>query len=99
MLALGAGGTAASPAATYTVTSLADAGAGTLRAAITQRPAASRSPRAASSRALADWFWGETAAGAMLLALQPVCAENPDAGIRHVATSQFVPRAQRHRLA
>ena len=33
-----------------------------------------------------------------LLALQPVCAKSPDAGVRHVAESQFVPRAQRHRL-
>jgi hypothetical protein len=53
----------------------------------------------AGSRALADWFWGETAAGRMLLALQPVCAQSADAGVRHVALSQFVPRAQRHRQA
>lgn len=61
--------------------------------------AATARPGAATSRQLADWFWGETAAGRMLLALQPVCAANADAGVRHVALSQFVPRSQRHRLA
>lgn len=60
--------------------------------------AATARPGAAASRALANWFWGETAAGAMLLALQPVCAKNADAGVRHVGESQFVPRSQRHRL-
>lgn len=59
--------------------------------------AATARPGAATSRQLADWFWGETAAGALLLALQPVCAESADAGVRHVAASQFVPRVQRHR--
>ena len=60
--------------------------------------AATARPGGASSRALADWFWSETAAGAMLLALQPVCAKSADESVRHVAESQFVPRAQRHRL-
>lgn len=60
--------------------------------------AATARPGAAGSRALADWFWGETAAGRLLLALQPVCAGSADAGVRHVAESQFVPRSQRHRL-
>ena len=61
--------------------------------------AATARPGAATSRQLADWFWGETAAGALLLALQPVCADSADAGVRHVATGQFVPRIQRHRQA
>lgn len=61
--------------------------------------AATARPGAAGSRALADWFWGETAAGRLLLALQPVCAASADAGVRHVAEAQFVPRSQRHRLA
>ena len=50
------------------------------------------------SRALADWFWGETAAGALLLALHPVCGASPDKGVRHVAATQLVPRIQQHRL-
>ncbi len=61
--------------------------------AATARPGGS-----AASRALADWFWGETAAGALLLALHPVCRKSPDAGVRHVAASQLVPRIQQHRL-
>lgn len=65
--------------------------------AATARPGAASGT--ATSVALADWFWGETAAGRMMLALQPACAANADAGVRHVALSQFVPRAQRHRLA
>ncbi len=51
-----------------------------------------------SARALAEWFWGETAAGALLLALHPVCLASPDARVRHVGTSQLIPRAERHRL-
>jgi hypothetical protein len=61
--------------------------------AATARPGAG----AATSRALADWFWGETAAGRLLLALQTICAKSADDGVRHVAVSQLVPRAQRHR--
>lgn len=53
---------------------------------------------AAVSRALADWFWGETAAGGLLLALHPVCDASTDLGVRHVAASQLVPRIQQHRL-
>ena len=52
----------------------------------------------AKSRELADWFWGGTAAGRLLLALQPVCEKSADEGIRWVAKSQLVPRVQRHRL-
>lgn len=52
-----------------------------------------------SSKALADWFWGETSAGAMLLALYPVCLSSDNPRIRHVGETQIVPRIQRHRLA
>jgi hypothetical protein len=54
---------------------------------------------ASASRALADWFWGETAAGGLLLALHPACAASADPGVRHVAATQLVPRIQQHRLA
>jgi len=50
------------------------------------------------SRTLADWFWGETAAARLLLALHPVCAASDDADIRHFGETQLVPRAQQHRL-
>lgn len=61
--------------------------------------AAAARPGGATSRVLADWFWGETAAGRLLLALRPVCAKSADAGVRAVAETQFVPRSQRHRHA
>lgn len=60
--------------------------------------AATAKPGNATSKDLADWFWGGTAAGRLLLALHPVCLKSEDAGLRHVATSQLVPRLQQHRL-
>lgn len=52
----------------------------------------------ASSQQLADWFWGETSAGALVLALHPVCMTSADAELRHVADSMMIPRNQKHRL-
>jgi hypothetical protein len=57
--------------------------------------AATARPGAATSRDLADWFWDETAAGALLRALRPVCAESADPGVRAVGKTQLVPRAHR----
>lgn len=60
--------------------------------------AATAKPGAASSRDLADWFWGGTSAGRLLLALHPAALRSVDDGIRRVAESQLVPRLQKHRL-
>jgi hypothetical protein len=60
--------------------------------------AATAKPGNATSKDLADWFWGATAAGRLLLALHPVCLKSEHEGLRHVATSQLVPRLQQHRL-
>ena len=60
--------------------------------------AATAQPGRASSHALADWFWGGTAAGRLLLALHPVCLDATDAGVKRVALGQLVPRQQMHRL-
>lgn len=60
--------------------------------------AGARPGGSASSRALADWFWGETAAGALFLRLDAVCGESADASLREAGKSYLVPRAQRHRL-
>ena len=49
----------------------------------------------ASARQLADWFWGETAAGNMLLKLRPVCKASTDASLKSAA--DLVPRVQQHR--
>ena len=60
--------------------------------------AAMRPGGAASARDLADWFWGETAAGELLLALHPVCIASDNESVRNVGTGMLVPRAQKHRL-
>lgn len=61
--------------------------------------AATARPGRVSSIALADWFWGETAAGALLVALHPVCVLSLDSGVQRVAKGQLIPRDQAHRLA
>ena len=60
--------------------------------------AAIAKPGSASSRDLADWFWGGTAAGRLLLDLHPAALTSTDTGIRRVAEGQMVPRLQKHRL-
>ena len=60
--------------------------------------ASARPGGAASPRQLADWFWGETGAGELILALHPLCLASDNPELRRVATSMLVPRAQRHRL-
>lgn len=61
--------------------------------------ASARPGAAASPRQLADWFWGETSAGALILALHPACLASENAQLKLVATGALVPRAQQHRLA
>ncbi len=53
---------------------------------------------AASTRQLADWFWGETSAGALLLALHPICMASDNTELQRVADTLMIPRAQQHRL-
>jgi hypothetical protein len=62
--------------------------------AASARPGPSPSPSA-----MADWFWGETAAGALILALQPLLAASADPLLRRVAERSLVPRVQQHRIA
>ena len=61
--------------------------------------AATAKPRAASSFELANWFWGKTAAGQLLLALHRVAIGSADEGIRMVGETQLIPRSQIHRLS
>ena len=61
--------------------------------------ASARPGGAASPQQLANWFWGETHAGALILALHSVCLASDNAQLQRVAASALVPRAQRHRLA
>jgi hypothetical protein len=58
--------------------------------------ASARPGGSAGSRALADWFWGETSAGRLILRLHPVCAGSSDKALRALAQGALVPRAQRH---
>ena len=51
-----------------------------------------------SSTTLADWFWGETAMGALALALHPVLIDSDNQRLRQVGEGQLIPRRQRHRL-
>ena len=62
--------------------------------------AAAMRPGGAAARAQrVDWFWGDTAAGTLLLALHPACMASSDADLRHVADTMMIPRNQKHRLA
>ena len=47
-----------------------------------------------SSRALNHWLWRQTAAGELLRALQPRCAQSSDRRVRMVAKRSLLPRAQ-----
>ncbi|MEC8135021.1 MAG: hypothetical protein VX107_02550 [Pseudomonadota bacterium] len=60
--------------------------------------AATAKPGAAKSDELADWFWGGTAGGRLLLSLHPAALESADEEIKQVAKSQMLPLAQAHRL-
>jgi hypothetical protein len=60
--------------------------------------ASARPGGSAGARALADWFWGETAAGRLILRLHPVCAASSDRALRALAQGALVPRTQRHRI-
>ena len=55
-------------------------------------------PGRASSRDLEDWFWGDTNAGQMFLALQRKCAASADPFIATLGRQFIVPRAQAHRI-
>lgn len=55
--------------------------------------AATARPGTASPEAIQDWFWGETALGAVLIALQQRFLNSPDEGFRTLAGHSLVPRA------
>lgn len=51
-----------------------------------------------TSREVSEWFWGQTQAGRLFLALPAVLARNQDKAIKMVGERMVVPYAQRHRL-
>lgn len=60
--------------------------------------AATAQPGPSTSREIADWFWGETEAGAMLLELKRRAGESDDPGFRLIGQRLLVPRSQDRRL-
>jgi hypothetical protein len=58
---------------------------------------AAAQPGEATSRQMADWFWGETRAGRLLFDLQKVCLQNSDPLIKMLGTLLLIPRSQAHR--
>lgn len=50
-----------------------------------------------SSKVLSDWFWGETLAAKVLLAIKEVCMKSEDGLMRIVGSMLIVPTAQAHR--
>lgn len=52
-----------------------------------------------SSLRLNDWFFGETVAGQVVLALRARCKAASDPAIRNLGTLLLVPRSQSHRQA
>ena len=59
--------------------------------------AATAQPGGAGSQDLADWFWGETAAGKALLALRERAGGEDDKGMQLVGSLLILPRSQAHR--
>ena len=55
-------------------------------------------PGAISGRRAADWFWGETAAARLLVALREVCIDAVEPDIRSMGRNLIVPRDQWSRL-
>jgi len=59
--------------------------------------AATAQPGGAASQDLADWFWGDTAAGKALLALRERALKEDDKGMQLVGSLLILPRSQAHR--
>lgn len=51
-------------------------------------------PGSISGRRAADWFWGETAAARLLVALRQVCIDADEPNIRWMGRNLMVPRDQ-----
>ncbi len=59
--------------------------------------AATAQPGRSGIREVEDWFWGETSAGELMLALKQACLQSDDAEVRWVGKHVMVPRSQLHR--
>jgi hypothetical protein len=54
-------------------------------------------PGKATSRQMADWFWGETQAGKLFFGLQKVCLQSSAPPIKMLGTLLLIPRSEAHR--
>jgi len=64
----------------------------------TEAAAAQPGVTAPSSRTLEDWYWGETAAGRLVLDLAQQQRDHPDPLVRRIVERNLVPWTQNHRL-
>ncbi len=55
-------------------------------------------PGNADGRQVAEWFWDETSAGKLFMALEPVLAGSEDKMLRFMAERMLIPRAQFHKM-
>ncbi|MFK7963371.1 MAG: hypothetical protein AB8C46_05325 [Burkholderiaceae bacterium] len=51
-----------------------------------------------SAQGIDDWFWGQTAAAALIMAVQAQAAIHPDEKIKRVALAALVPAAQQYKI-
>lgn len=86
---------AAPPAASLTLGQTLRFAAEDLRTWYTEA-AGARPGGPASPAAMATWFWTETRAGELLLALHPVAARHADRGMQEVAARYLIPRIAAH---
>ena len=68
-----------------------------LKAYYTEAVTAQPNRKRPNSIELADWLWGETVAGEVLLRIKEVCGESEDEFLKRVSRGQIVPGSQGHR--
>ena len=61
--------------------------------------AAAGQPGNLSSSAIDEWFWRETAAAKVFLAIQQVCLKSADESLQPLGKLSLIPRAVTHLLA
>ena len=69
-----------------------------LKTAYLEAAAAQPARRRATARELADWFWGDTVAGQVMVALKKRYESSDDEALQLLGRVLFVPIDQRHRL-
>lgn len=55
--------------------------------------AATARPGPSAAATLTDWFWRETAAGALMLRLASICRDSDNAGLKNLGEKSLVPRS------